>query len=52
MKNLTIKPALLLLNVIFGFSVAFAQGNIQGIVKDSLSKEILPYASIALKQND
>jgi hypothetical protein len=52
MNNLTLNIALTLLNVFFATSVTFGQGNIQGIVKDSLSDEKLSFASIALKQND
>lgn len=51
MKNLTLTTVLVLINVIFASNVAFSQGNIQGVVKDSISHEELPYASVALKQN-
>jgi len=51
MKNLTFLILILLLNVFFATNVAFSQGNIQGIVKDSISNEVLSFASIGLKQN-
>ena len=52
MNKLTIIIALIILNVIFNPKVALSQGNIQGIVKDSISNEELSFASVALKQND
>ena len=50
MKFLTLRPALLLLNVFFGFFVAFSQGNLEGYVYDldGAKDETLPSAALTL----
>lgn len=52
MKNLTLSALLLSTNVCFFVFGALAQGNLNGIVIDEDDKGPIPFANVALKQND
>lgn len=51
MKNLTIYSAILILYVLLMPFSSNAQGNIEGIIIDEVSKEPIPFTNVALEKN-